>query len=992
MSSLLFSFATALLLAFAPPEPVPPADVAPPEPSPNPATDVAPPEPTPTYERQTFEGDPIGVQQFVLANGLTVLLSENHERPEVFGAVVVRTGAKNDPADNTGMAHYLEHMLFKGNQTLGTSDWAAEAPLQDELVALFERHKQADSDTERAAVQAQISRVVEQTYAYAIPNELDRMLAELGSTDVNAFTSEDETVYYNSFPASQIDNWLTIYARRFVDPVFRLFPTELEAVYEEKNISLDRFEVKLFERFMSGAFPKHPYGTQSVLGEIEHLKQPSLVAMQAYFDEYYVANNMALVLSGDFDAEAIMPIIAERFGTWRSGPEPKRRTGAVEPFVGRQVMKLRMTPVRVGAYGFRTPTARDPDYAALQVMRELLSNEQGSGFIDRLVSDGKILIALPFPLELADHGLDIVFFAPRIFGQTFKRAESLMFEQFRRVARGEFDEAKMLAIRDGLRRAEDRQWEDNEERALALADSFIRRDSWQAYLEYRERLANVTREDVMRVAATYFGDDHLGMRSRLGVSKPPRLSKPSYPAVEPVVGARSSFYDQVMTQPSASATLRFVDFEADVVTTPIADGVVLYTNPNPFNDTYSLDLVFGVGTEQIRELGIAAEYIERIGTRDYSPTALREQLSLLGTTLSIAITDDRMRVTLTGPEQHLAAALALIDGLLREPVADPKRWKALRRERALQDRVERQDPAQLANAARGYVMYGENSMFLRDYGRAGLRKLDPDTLLAAWQRAQGYALELRYTGQRSPSDVATILSGSLTLTGPRTPAVAYVTHERVMPSRDTVYFLPRRKAIQTQLAFIVDGEPVTADHYAAADAYGEFIGGGMGGIVFQEIREFRALAYSAWAVFRRDDEPTQSGFFLGVIGCQADKTSEAIDVMMGLIRELPNRPERIAALRSALVRGLESQSPGFRELQRTIAHWQRLGYTEDPRRSLLDAYPRTEFADIEAFHAAQIAGRPVILVVVGDPRQVDKGELERWGEVVELREQQIFAP
>jgi zinc protease len=511
MSISLFALVTALLLAFAPPDPIS-------------TTDTAPPEPAPTYERQTFEDDPIGVQQFVLANGLTVLLTENHERPQVFGAVVVRTGGKNDPADNTGMAHYLEHMLFKGTQTLGTTDWAAEAPLQAELFELFERHKQANSEAERAAIQAEIAKVVEKTYAFVIPNELDRMLQQLGSTGVNAFTTVDETVYHNTFPTSQIDNWLTIYAHRFVDPVFRLFPTELEAVYEEKNISLEHFEGKLFERFMAGAFPEHPYGTQSVLGEIEHLKRPSLAAMQAYFDEYYVANNMALVLSGDFDTEAIIPIIAERFGAWRSGPEPEPRIGTVEPFVGREAMKVRMTPVRVGAFGFRTPTAREPDYAALQVMRELLSNEQGSGFLDTLMSEGKLLMAFSGPTEYADHGFHTVLFAPRVFGQTYKRAEALVFEQFRRIGRGEFDEAKMLAIRDELRRAEDRQWENNEERALALVDSFIHLDSWQAYLEYRDQLANMTREDVMRVAETYFGDDHLSLRSRVGVNKPKRLS------------------------------------------------------------------------------------------------------------------------------------------------------------------------------------------------------------------------------------------------------------------------------------------------------------------------------------------------------------------------------------------------------------------------------------------------------------------------------------
>ena len=966
---------------------------APPEPALEPVSITPPLEPAPSFEQRSFEDDPIGVRQVVLDNGLTVLLSENHERPEVFGAVVVRTGGKNDPADNTGMAHYLEHMLFKGTQTLGTSNWSAEAPLQAKIVELYEQHKRADSEEQRAKLQAEIAEVVEQTYAYAIPNELDRMLAELGSSDVNAFTTEDETVYHDRFPASQIDTWLEIYAHRFVDPVFRLFPTELEAVYEEKNISLDRFEVKLYERFIAGAFPDHPYGTQSVIGEIEHLKSPSLVAMQAYFDEYYVANNMALVLVGDFDSDAILPAIAEHFGTWERGPEPEARTGTVEPFVGRELLELRFTPVRVGAYGFRTPTPRHGDYAALQIIRELLFNEQNSGFIDTLVDEGEILIALPFPIDFADHGLDIVFFAPRIFGQSFKSAEQQVLEQYRRIARGDFDERQLVAIRDRLRRAEDGKWEDNEARALALVDGFIRHDGWQGYLEYRERLAGVTREDVMRVAASYFGDDYLALRSRVGFPKKPRLSKPGYPAVTPQPNARSSFYEQIMARPSPTPKLRFVDFAADVTTTPIAEHVVVRSNQNPFNDRYVLSLVFGVGTERMRELFVVAPYLERIGTQTYSPTALREQLSLLGTTLDISVSDDQLHVELSGPEQHLAEALELLEGLLRAPVGDEKRWKVLRRERGALDRVQRQDPALVAGALAQYVLFGEQSAYLRDYGRKGARSLSAEALLDVWQRAQGYALELRYTGQREVDEVVEILGGSLadSLELERVPAVPHVVRERVLPERDTVYFLPQRKQIQSQLIFLVDGEPVPREQIAAADAYGEYMGGGMAGVVFQEIREFRALAYSASGSFLRDVDPSQAGWFRGRIGCQADKTFESIDVMMGLIRELPHKPERMDPLRSALTRSLEVQSPGFRELQGTIEHWGYLGYGEDPRKWLIDEYAELDFADIEAFHAAQVADRPVILLVVGDPRRVDVEELGRYGEVVEVAEREVFA-
>jgi zinc protease len=977
VSTLLHALAVAFLL-FAPPDPVfEPVEIPPPA------------EPPPSFERHTFDGDPIGVAQIVLDNGLTVLLSENHERSEVFGAVVVRTGGKNDPADNTGLAHYLEHMLFKGTQTLGSLNWAAEAPLQAKLVELYERHKRSDTKAERAMLQAEIAAVVEQTYAYVIPNELHTMLSEIGSTGRGAFTTEDETVYYNRFPASQIESWLQIYAHRFVDPVFRLFPTELEVVYEEKNESLDGFERKLYEELNARAFPQHPYGTQSTIGEVEHLKSPSLLAMQDYFDKYYVASNMALVLVGDFDSDAILPVIVEHFGAWQRRPEPAPRTGTVEPFVGRELVELRLTPVRIGAYAFRSPTARHPDYAAVQIMRELLFNEQRSGFINELEDEGKLLMAHWFAVDFADHGLDVVLFAPRVFGQTFKSAEQRVLEQCHRIARGEFDEQQMLAIRERLLRAEDRQWEDNEARALAVADSFIRHDGWQGYLEYRERLASSSREDVMRVAATYLGEDYLALRSRVGFPKKPRLHKPGYPTVTPQPNVHSSFYEQIMARPSPTPKLRFVDFAADVATTQIAEHVVLRSNPNPINDTYSLSLVFGVGTDRIRELYVAAPYLERIGTRKYAPTVLREQLSLLGTDLKIEATDDQLHVKLAGPEHHLAAALSLLEQLLREPIEDLELCKQLRRERAASDTVQRQFPEDVLAALVHYVGFGERSTYLRDYGRQGVRSLSPKQLIAAWHRAQGYGLEIRYTGQRAPDEVVEILHRSLpgSLDIPHEPAVPHVVRKQVLPERDTVYFLPQRKQLQTQMTFIVDGEPVPREQIAAADAHSQY----MSWLVYQDIIEFRALAYSAWGYYIRALDPTQAGYFAGRIACQADKTFESIDVMLGLIRDMPAKPERTDPIRSALIRRLETQSPGFRQLQSTIEYWRWLGYDDDPRKWLIDDYAKLDFADIEAFHAAQVADRPVILVVVGDPRRVDVRELARYGEVVEVAEREVFA-
>ncbi|MEM7040294.1 MAG: insulinase family protein, partial [Bacteroidota bacterium] len=260
-----------------------------------------------------LENDPLNVKKAVLDNGFEVYLIEDEHAPMIFGAVAVKAGGKYDPKDATGMGHYLEHMLFKGTTTLGTTDYTKEKVYLDKIDALYEDLGKTTEPEKRKAIQKKINEEAVAAAEYAIPNELDRLLASIGSKGVNAFTTAEMIVYHNSFPSNQVEKWLDIYAHRFQNPVFRLFQSELETVYEEKNRAMDDFTRPLFERFQKSLFKNHPYGQQSVLGETDHLKNPSLMKMYAYFNKYYVANNMALVLSGDFDAEEVMPVIKAKF-------------------------------------------------------------------------------------------------------------------------------------------------------------------------------------------------------------------------------------------------------------------------------------------------------------------------------------------------------------------------------------------------------------------------------------------------------------------------------------------------------------------------------------------------------------------------------------------------------------------------------------------------------------------------------------------------------
>jgi predicted Zn-dependent peptidase len=979
--SLAFALTASLALA------APPTHAAPPDDARMFAIE-APTRPLP--RATTYEGDPLQVREYVLDNGLTVLLSENHERPEVFGAVAVRTGGANDPADDTGIAHYLEHMLFKGTTALGTSDWAAEAPLQARLVELYDRLRESEPH-ERAAIEDEIAATVVQTYAHAIPSELDRLLAEIGSTEVNAFTDEDQTVYHNTFPASQMSSWLAIYAHRFEAPVFRLFPTELEAVYEEKNISMDRFETAVYEAFVARAWPDHPYGTQQVLGEIEHLKRPSLRAMQRYFDTYYVPSNMVLVLSGDFDADAILPEIVDTFGRWQAGPKPARREGQVAPFAAHEHFTVRLTPLRVGALGYRTVPMHHPDQAALELARELLYNEQGSGLIDELVDEGKLLIALPFPLDHAAHGLELVFYAPRIVFQSFARAERLLAGAYDRVARGEFEEATLLALRDNLLRSEDRAFESNEGRALALAEAFTKGQGWAGALQRRAALRTITKAELVEVAGRYFGDARLVMRSRVGKPERTRLDKPRTPPVTAPRGASSAFYRDMLARRAEPAKLEPLDLAA-IERRELAAHVTLAASPNPHNQLFALDLELGVGSETIPALEVADDYLARIAPQGWTIDEFQEQLTTLGVTLEVVANAQRFTLRIEGPDAQLEPALALAWALLEQPQADARRFAQLRRERWGEARVTRQDPREVAEALREYVLYGPQSSYLRAFGPAELRRIGPARTLDALAQARDYALSLRYVGPRSLAELEPLVrAGMPTLARARKPAQPYVIRERRLPSEATVFFTPKRGAVQTQLYFAVEGEPVPREQRAIADAYGEFMGGSMAGLVFQEIREYRALAYSAWASFERDRDSVQDSYLLGFVGCQADKTTDAITTMLDLIRTFPARPEQLPGVRASLLYALETSAPSFRGVHLQREAWQRAGYEGDPRPELLAGYRALEFDDVQAFFAAQVAERPVIVMVVGDPDHVDLERLAAWGKVVRVAPRELFS-
>jgi len=459
------------------------------------------------------------IQKFVLDNGLTVILNPDPNAVGVYGAVAIKAGSKNDPADATGMAHYLEHLLFKGTTELGTTDYAKEKPFLDSIIYYYDLLGQTKDEAQRKNIQKLINRQSVQAAKYANPTEFDKLIKSIGGTELNAFTANDMTVYHNAFPGEQIEKWLELYAHRLQNPVFRSFQSELEVVYEEKNRGMDSPFNKVFEEIQSQIFKSHPYGTQSTIGTVEHLKNPSLTKMYKYFNDYYVANNMGLIISGNFDVAVAERVIRDKFSKLRSAPVPQFPNYPQSKFDKKEVIEVKYTPIKASILGYKTFGNRHQDELALQVANSILSNGSQTGLLDKLQLDGKIMGAGITDLMYNDDGAAIIFVIPKLLGQSFDEAESLVFAELEKLKKGEFSDTMLTIIKQETANNIKKMLENEHSRCMSLVSLFSQGATWEDFLQDINKINQITREDIIKVANKYYIDNYLTYRSSTGFPK-----------------------------------------------------------------------------------------------------------------------------------------------------------------------------------------------------------------------------------------------------------------------------------------------------------------------------------------------------------------------------------------------------------------------------------------------------------------------------------------
>ena len=334
------------------------------------------------YKYETVPGDLMQTRIYTLDNGLKVYLSVNKEKPRIQTFIAVRTGSKNDPAETTGLAHYLEHLMFKGTMQFGTNNPVAEGPLLNDIEQRYEEYRTITDPELRRQKYHEIDSVSQLAAKYFIPNEYDKLMAAIGAEGTNAYTSLDVTCYTEDIPSNEVENWAKIQSDRFQNMVIRGFHTELEAVYEEYNIGLSSDQRKLFTALTAMLFPNHPYGTQTTIGTQEHLKNPSITNIKNYFNKWYVPNNCAVCMSGDLDMDKTIAIIDKYFAGWKPGADVRQPVFPALPplnaprdttVIGQEAEQIWL--------GWRAEKAQSLQTDTLSLLGEVLSNGK-AGLID----------------------------------------------------------------------------------------------------------------------------------------------------------------------------------------------------------------------------------------------------------------------------------------------------------------------------------------------------------------------------------------------------------------------------------------------------------------------------------------------------------------------------------------------------------------------------------------------------------------------------------
>ncbi|WP_407928607.1 M16 family metallopeptidase [Chryseobacterium sp. C-71] len=937
------------------------------------------------YEYITVTHDENKVRIYTLKNGLKVFLAQNFDAPRIQTYIPVRTGSNNDPSDNTGLAHYLEHMMFKGTSKIGTQNWEKEKVLLDQISDLYEQHKAEQNPEKKKEIYKKIDEISQEASQYAIANEYDKIISSLGASGTNAHTWFDETVYKNNIPNNELEKWLKVEKERFSEMVLRLFHTELESVYEEFNRAQDNDSRLVNDSLMEALFPTHPNGQQTTLGKPEHLKNPSMKAIHKYFDEYYVPNNYAIVLVGDLDFEETVKLVDQYFGSIPYKELPKKEAIVEQPMteiVERTVYSPTTPRIQLA---WRTDSYGSKEAMLADVVANILSNRGEAGLLDLHINQTqKMLWAQAYSLGLKNYGFFSIVAVPKE-NQTLLEAREMVLEQIELVKKGDFPDWMLPAIINDFKLQRMKALETAGGLANNLYDTYIKGRTWEQELNEMDEYAEITRQEVIAFANDFFKDNYVVVNKEKGVNeKLLRVDNPGITAIKINRDAQSEFLKEIVNEKTEDIQPEFIDYQKEITTDVVKDKKISFVK-NKYNEIAQVHFIFPFGSDNDRELGISTQILQYLGTEKFSPEDLKKEFFKIGITNDFKTTSDQLHISLSGLEENMKEGIELLQHWMKNVQPDQEIYNQFV-ETILENReAGKKDKNRIMTALTNYTKLGKGSRFLDFLSKEELENTKVEDFTERIKSLFKFQYQIFFYGkdfEKFKQEIEGFIeTQSRTIPDPK----KYPEPETV----GNVYFT-NYDMVQMEMSKIGKGHHVNTENFGKINVFNEYFGRGLSSIVFQEIRESKSLAYSAYVSYSPNAEIGHPDYITTYVGTQPDKLQIAVDTMTELMDELPEVTTQFENAKNAALKQIASTRITRTNIFFNTLKLQKLGITHDFRKDIYTQIESLTFDEIKQFYQTAIKPVQFNTAIIGKKENLNLEAVEQMGSFKEVDLEEIF--
>ena len=942
------------------------------------------------YHKETYHNDPMNVIHYTLDNGLQVFMSVNKDVPRIQTYIAVRVGSKNDPSESTGLSHYLEHLMFKGTNHFGTLDWAKEQEQLKRIEALYEVYNHTTDPEKRKAIYHQIDSVSYEASKYAIPNEYDKMMSMIGAQGTNAFTSNDMTVYQEDIPSNEVERWLMIEGERFANPVFRLFHTELEAVYEEKNMNMANDSRTAYEKMNEALFPNHPYGTQTTIGTIEHLKNPSLTNINKHFYTYYVPNNYCIAMAGDFDPDQVIKLIDKYFGKIQPRYIPDFTYVKEKPIRQVKVVDVYGLEPENVQIGFRIDAGTGSRDVLLAEMADAVLMNGSCGIIDENINQKQLAqYASSGVSDLNDYSYFRLTGKPKQ-GQTLEQLKDLLLEQIEILKSGNWDADLLTAAINNRKLRDMTSLESNSNRAMAMAFAYLSHQSWQDVINETENMSYVTKEDVIDFANRIFKkNNYVVVYKHQGEQR--NVQKVDKPEITPVVMNRdveSAFLKEVKDIKVNPIEPVFVDFNKDMQKGKANGNEILYVQ-NTENGRFQLVYRYNYGSYYDKNAGITNSFIDQLESENRTLSQINREMYDLACDYSIGFGSKYATVRISGLSENMTKAMAIVEDILNNPkISEESVTNAI--SDVLQSRNDAKSRQnQIFQKMLSYASYGKDNLRKYFVTNEEVQKIKAQDVINQIKTMTSQPQRILYYGDLSLNDLQKVITEKHSVHPAKKPVKMGPDFDRLATRENKVYFA-HYDAKQSMCRQLTTSIPANWSLSSQIEMYNEYFGGSMNSIVFQEIREKRSLAYSAAAYYVEPSEKGKLNYNMTHIGTQNDKLMDALEAFTDLLDNMPVSELNFDLAKTSLI----SQYRTNRTRKMSIINYyltcEEMGLKTPMDKTNYNLIQKMTLDDVVNFNKTYIKGQKRVVVVLGNKDEVDLKGLEKYGKVTTLSLEEIF--